>query len=154
MPSCNCNVIASKKAGFCESEEDDAISDDPFVALKDTVMRLINLDKKIEDVTVEDVATSDDMLVSAQEPLSDIHAQHKSDDEEESQSEVSKVLAKPNPSQLLWAIDTLINYLMIVGTIELQGLAVKASRLVELGMKSCSKQNKMADFFSINSSII
>ena len=106
MPSCNCNVIASKKAGFCQSEEDGAVSDDPFVALKDTVTRLINLDEKFEDVTVEDVPSSDDMLVSAQEPLSDeplsdTYAQHKSDDEEESQSEVSKVLAKPNPSQLL-----------------------------------------------------
>ena len=105
------------------------------------------------------------MLVSTQEPLSDenilagflpidVHAQHESDDEEDSQSEVSEVLVKPNPSQLRAAIDTLMNYSMIVGTVELQGLTVKASRLVELEMKSCAKQKRMTDFFSVNSSTI
>ena len=38
--------------------------------------------------------------------------------------------------------------------VELQGLTVKASRLVELEMKSCAKQKRMTDFFSINSSTI
>ena len=100
----NCYI----KAGFCETEEDDAVSDDPFAALKDTVMQLINLDKTFEGVTVEDVASFYDILVSTQEPLSDediladflpidVHAQHESNDEEESQSEVSEVLVKPNP---------------------------------------------------------
>ena len=100
-----------KKAGFCEIEEDDSVSDDPFAALKDIVTQLINLDKTFEDVTVKDVAYFDDMLVSTQEPLSDedilagflpieVNAQHKFDDEKDSQSEVSKVLVKPNPSQL------------------------------------------------------
>ena len=42
-----------KKAGFCEIEEDDAVSDDPFAALKDAVTQLINLGKTFEDVTVE-----------------------------------------------------------------------------------------------------
>ena len=154
-----------KKAGFCEIEEDDAVSDDLFAALKDTATLLINLDKTFEDVTVEDVASFDDMLVSTQEPLSDadilagflsidVHAQHESDDEEESQSEVFEVLVKPNPSQLRAAIDTLMNYSMIVGTVELQGLTVKASILVELEMKSCEKQKKVTDFFSINSATI
>ena len=155
-----------KKAGFCEIEEDDAVSDDLFAALKDTATLLINRDKTFEDVTVEDVASSDDMLVSTQEPLSDadilvgflsidVHAQHQSDDEEESQSEVSEVLDKPNPpSQLRAAIDTLMNYSMIVGTVELQGLTVKASKLVELEMKSCAKQKKITNFFTINSSTI
>ena len=50
-----------KKAGFCETEENDALS----------VTQLINLDKTFEDVTVEDVASFDDMLVSTQEALSD-----------------------------------------------------------------------------------
>ena len=104
------------------------------------------------------------MLVSTQEPLSDdiltgflpidVHAQHESDDEVESQSEASEVLVKPNPSQLRAAIDTLMNYSMIVATVELQGLTVKASILVELKMKSCAKQKKMTDFFSINSTTI
>ena len=84
-----------KKAGFCEIEEDDAVSDDPFAVLKDTVTQLINLDKTFEDVTVEDVTSFDDTLVSTQGPLSDedilagflpidVHAQHESDDEEDS----------------------------------------------------------------------
>ena len=60
-----------KKAGFCEIEEDDSVSDDPFSTLKDTVTQLIDLDKTFEDVTVEDVASFDDMLMSTQEPLSD-----------------------------------------------------------------------------------
>ena len=79
-----------KKAGFCEIEEDDAISDDPFATLKDNVKQLINLDKIFEGVTADDVASFDDMLVSTQEPLSgerilagylpmDVHAQHESD---------------------------------------------------------------------------
>ena len=63
--------ICYTKAGFCETEEDDAVSDDPFAALKDTVMQLINLDKTFEGVTVEDVASFHDILVSTQEPLSD-----------------------------------------------------------------------------------
>ena len=155
-----------KKAGFCVIEEDDAVSDDPFAALKDTVTQLVSLDKTFEDVTtVEDVASFDDILVLTQEPLSDedilagflpidVHAQHEPDDEEDPQSEVSEVLVKPNPSQLRAAIDTLKNYSMIVGTVELQGLTVKASGSVELEMKSCAKQKRMTDFFSINSSTI
>ena len=63
--------IPFKKAVFCEIEGDDTVSDDPFVALKDTITQLINLDKTFEDVTVEDVASFNDMLVSTQEPLSD-----------------------------------------------------------------------------------
>ena len=104
------------------------------------------------------------MLVSTQ-PLSDkdilvgflpvdVHAQHESEYEEDFQSEVSEVLVKPNSSQLHAAIDTLMNYLMIVGTADLQGLTVKASRLIELETKSCAKQKRMTDFFSVNSSTI
>ena len=37
------------------------------------------------------------------------------------------------------AIDTLMTYSMIVATVEPQGLTVKASRLVELEMKSCAR---------------
>jgi len=65
----------------------------------------------------------------------DVDVQHDSD-EDDSQSEVFEVLVKPNPSQLRAAIDTLMNYSMIVGTDELQGLTVKVSRIVELEMKS------------------
>ena len=60
-----------KKADFCEIEEDDAVSDDPFAVLKDTGTQVINLDKTFEDVTVDDVASFDDMFVSTQESLSD-----------------------------------------------------------------------------------
>ena len=104
---------------------------------------------KHEDVTVEDIASFDDMLVSTQEPLSDeeiladflpiyVDVQYDSD-EDDSQSEVFEVLVKPNPSQLRAAIDMLMNYSMIVGTDELQGLTVKVSRIVELEMKSHTK---------------
>ena len=58
-----------RKASFCEIEEDDAASDDPFAALKDAVTQLINLDKTFEDVIIEDAATFCDMLVATQEPL-------------------------------------------------------------------------------------
>ena len=61
-------------------------------------------------------------------------------------SEVFEVLVKPNPSQLRAAIDTLMNYSMIVGTDELQGLTVKVSRIVELEMKSSTKQKQMTDY--------
>ena len=145
-----------RKAGFCEIDEEDAVSDDPFAELKDTFTQLINLDKTFEDVTVEDIASFDDMLVSTQEPLSDeeiladilpidVDVQHDSD-EDDSQSEVFEVLVKPNPSQLRAAIDTLMNYSMIVGTDELQGLTVKVSRIVELEMKSRTKQKQMTDY--------
>ena len=87
------------------------------------------------------------MLVSTQDALSeedilpgllavDIDDQHESD-EDDSQSEVSEVLLKLNPSQVRAAIDTLMNYSMIFGTAELQGLTVKASRLVELEITTC-----------------
>ena len=116
------------------------------------------MDKTFEDVTVENVASFDDMLVSTQESLSDedilagllavdIDDQHESD-EHDSQSEVSEVLDKPNPFQLCTAVDALINYLMIISTAKLQWLTVKASRLVELEITSCVKQKKMTDFFS------
>ena len=119
-----------KKADFSEIEDDDAVSDDPFASVKDSITQLSVLDKTFEDVTVENVASFDDMLVSTQEPLSDedilagllavdIDDQHESD-EHDSQSEVSEVLDKPNPSQLCTAVDALINYLMIIGTAKLQ----------------------------------
>ena len=147
-----------KKADFSEIENDDAVSDDPFAAVKDSITQPSVLDKTFEDVTVENVTSFDDMLVSSQVPLSeedilaglsavDIDDQHESD-EHDSQSEVSEVLDKPNPSQLCTAVDTLINYLMIIGTTKLQWLTVKASRLVELEITSCVKQKKMTDFFS------
>ena len=153
-----------RKASFCDIEEDDAVSDDPFAALKDTVTQLTNLNKTFQDVAVEDVVSFNDMFVSTQELLSDedilagflaidFHAEHESDNEEDSQSELSEVLVEPNPSELHAAIDTLMNYLMIVGIVELQGLTVKGSRLVELRMKS-TKQERMTDFFSIDFSTI
>ena len=121
-----------KKAGFSEIEDDDTVSDYPFVALKDSITQLSILEKTFEDVTVEDVASVDDMLVSAQEPLTnkdtlacllalDIDDQHEYG-KDDSRSEVSEVLLKPNPSHLHAAIDTLINYPMIIGTAELPGL--------------------------------
>ena len=63
----------------------------------------------------------------------DVDAQHQSD-VDEPQSEDSEVLVKPNMSQLRAGIDTLMNYSMIVDTADLQGLTVKASRLVELAI--------------------
>ena len=64
--------------------------------------------------------------------IDDQHESHKGD----SQSEVSEVLVKPNYSQVRAAIEILMNYLMINGTAELQGL-------VELEIISCVKQKKM-----------
>ena len=110
------------------------------------------MDKSFEGVTVEDVASFEDMLVSTQEPLSDkdilagllavdIGDQHESN-KGDSQFEVSQVLVKPNPSQLRAAINKLMNYFLIIGTAELQGLTVKASRLVEFEITSCEKQKR------------
>ena len=122
-----------KKAGFSEIEDGDTVSsDDPFVALNDSITQLSILEKTFEDVTVEDVASFDDMLVSTQEPLTnkdtlacllalDIDDQHEYG-KDDSRSEVSEVLLKPKPSHLHAAIDTLMNYSMIIGTVELQGL--------------------------------
>ena len=42
--------IVSKKQVFLRLKKDDAVPDDPFAALKDTVTQLINLDKTFEDV--------------------------------------------------------------------------------------------------------
>ena len=66
------------------------VSDDPFAT------QLSILNKTFEDVTVADITCFDDMLVSVQEPRMDINDQHESD-EDDSQSEVSEVLVKPNP---------------------------------------------------------
>ena len=148
-----------KETSFSEIEDDDAVSDDLFAVLKDSITQLSILGKIFEDVTVEDIASFDDMLVSTQQPLSDedvlaaflavdIDGQHKSS-KDDSQSQVFEVLVKPNPSQVCVAIDTLMNYLMIIGTVKLQGLTVKASRLVELEITSCVKQKKMIDFFLV-----
>ena len=86
------------------------------------------------------MSSLDVMLVWTQEPLSDedilaglltvdIDDQHESD-EDGSLSEVFEVLVKPNLPQVLAVIDTLMNYLMVIGTAELQGMTVKASRLM------------------------
>ena len=48
------------------------------------------------------------------------------------------------------AIDTLMNYSVIVGTAELQRLTVKASRLLELEMRSRAKQRQITDYFLSN----
>ena len=44
-----------KKASFSEIEDGDAVSDDQFAALKDSITQLSNLNKTFEDVTVENV---------------------------------------------------------------------------------------------------
>ena len=78
-----------KKAGFSKIKDDDVVSDDPFAALKDSIIQPSIFDKTFEDVTAGDV-TSFDMFVSTQEPLSnkdvlagllavDIDEQHESD---------------------------------------------------------------------------
>ena len=59
-----------RKAGFSKVAEEDAILDDPFAALKSTLKELVDLDETYKDITVEDVSSFDDMLVSTQEPLS------------------------------------------------------------------------------------
>ena len=60
-----------QESRFSEIAEENAISDDPFAILKLTFKELIDLDETYKDITVEDVASFDDMLVSTQEPLSD-----------------------------------------------------------------------------------
>ena len=71
-----------------------------------------------------------------------IDDQHESD-KGDSISKVSKVLVKPNLSQIhVESLICLMNYLMIIGTGELQGLTVKASRLVKLEITSCVKQKR------------
>ena len=44
-----------KKAGFSDIEDDDAVADDPFPTLKDSITQLSILDKTFEEATVEDV---------------------------------------------------------------------------------------------------
>ena len=44
-----------KKASFSEIEDGDAVSDDQFAALKDSITQLSNLNKTFEDATVENV---------------------------------------------------------------------------------------------------
>ena len=44
-----------KKAGFSDIKDDDAVADDPFPMLKDSITQLSILDKTFEDPTVEDV---------------------------------------------------------------------------------------------------
>ena len=96
-------------------DDNDALSDDPFTVAQRFHYQLSILNKTFEDVTVEDVASFDDMLVSTQESLSDenilawlsaadIEDQHECD-KDNSQSEVSEVLNKANPSQALAAIE-------------------------------------------------
>ena len=146
------------EVGFSEIKDDDAVSDDPFAVLKGSITQLSILDKTFEDVTTEDVTSFDDILVSTQEPLSDedilagysgvdIDDQHKSD-KNSSQSEVSEVLIKQNPSQVCAAIDTLMNYSMIIGTAELQGLAMSFQICGTRNNKLCKTKKKMTDFFS------
>ena len=97
---------ARKYLGFSEIEDDDAVSYDSFTALKDFITQFSILDETFENVTVEDVASLDDIHVSTQEPLSDadnlvsllavdIDDKHESN-KDDSQSEVSEVLDKPN----------------------------------------------------------
>ena len=56
-----------KKASFSDA---DAVSDDPFAALKNSITQLSILGKTFKDVTAEDVISFDDMFVLTQEPLS------------------------------------------------------------------------------------
>ena len=109
-----------KKTGSSEIDDNDAVSDDPFTALKFSIIQLSILDKTFEDVTVEEVTSLYDILVSTQESLSnkdnlvnilagDIDYQHESD-KGDPQSEISEVLVKLNPSQIRETIDTLMNY--------------------------------------------
>lgn len=74
------------------------------------------------------------------------NSQQESDDED-SVPEVSEIIVKPSPTKLRTAIETLIDYSMITGTSDLQGLAIKASSILENHIRKSVQQKKMTDFF-------
>lgn len=95
-----------KNAGSRE-KEGDAVCDDSFITLKDTITRPSNLNNVFDDVNVDNVASFDHMLVSTQGNhliriswkalyLLIFMLGHESEDEKDSQSEVYEVLVKPN----------------------------------------------------------
>ena len=95
---------------------------------------------------------SDEEIIAEFLPI-DADAQQGESDEDDSQSENSEVFVNPNPSQLRAAIDTLMNYSMIVGTAELQGLTVNASKIIEnINKKSCETKmyNRLFDAYCIS----
>ena len=120
-----------KKAGFTEISDDSLSSDDPFSALKDTVCQLSRMDESFKDISVEDIASFDDSLpltqalMSDEDILTDIMGDD-TEDGDENEEEEAPVLVKPTTSQLRGAIDTLMNYSMMIDTTELKELMIKA----------------------------
>ena len=56
-------------------------------------------------------------------------------------------MEKPTTSQLHDAIDTLMNYSMLIDTSELKALTIKVSRIVENEVIAGSRQSKLTIFF-------
>ena len=63
-------------------------------------------------------------------------------------------MEKPTTSQLHDAIDTLMNYSMMIDTSELKALTIKVSRIVENEVIAGSRQSKLTEFFSVCYSVI
>lgn len=146
-----------KKAGFTEIDENTLSSDDPFRALNDTIRQLSILDENFEDLSAKDVASFDDAvpvtqgLMSDEEILSDIlgNEVEEMQDEEDNGQDGASPLEKPTTSQLHDAIDTLMNYSMMIDTTELKALTIKVSRIVENEVIAGSRQSKLTEFFSV-----
>ena len=146
-----------KKAGFTEIDENTLSSDDPFRALNDTIRQLSILDENFKDLSAKDVASFDDAvsvtqgLMSDEEILSDIlgNEVEEMQDEEDNGQDGASSLEKPTTSQLHDAIDTLMNYSMMVDTTELKELTIKVSRIVENEVIAGSRQSKLTEFFSV-----
>lgn len=146
-----------KKAGFTEIDENTLSSDDPFRALNDTIRQLSILDENFKDLSAKDVASFDDAvpvtqgLMSDEEILSDIlgNEVEEMQDEEDNGQDGASPLEKPTTSQLHDAIDTLMNYSMMIDTTELKALTIKVSRIVENEVIAGSRQSKLTEFFSV-----
>lgn len=146
-----------KKAGFTEIDENTLSSDDPFRALNDTIRQLSRLDENFKDLSAKDVASFDDAvpvtqgLMSDEEILSDILGNEVEEiqDEEDNGQDGASPLEKPTTSQLHDAIDTLMNYSMMIDTTELKALTIKVSRIVENEVIAGSRQSKLTEFFSV-----
>ena len=131
-------------------------------ALNDTIRQLSILDENFKDLSAKDVATFDDGvpvtqgLMSDEEILSDILGNEVEEiqDEEDNGQDGASPLEKPTTSQLHDAIDTLMNYSMMIDTSELKALTIKVSRIVENEVIAGSRQSKLTEFFSVWYSVI
>ena len=109
------------------------------------------MDENFKDLSAEDVASFDDTLsvtqalLSDEEILSDIlrNDVEEIQEEEDDDQDAAHTLEKQTTSELRDAIDTLMNYTMMIDSTELKALTIKVSRIVETEVIA---NTKVADF--------